>query len=356
MDKRIKKEKMEFTGYEKMENSLSKLTVTKEMEKTKWIVTEKIHGANFSFHINENGVKAARRRAFLTENENFFNHLDAEFMKTCPDKMKELFSAIVKKYPEKNITQVSVWGEIFGGAYMVGGKNLQEDKRISPIQLEVQYTPTIEWVAYDISYKSNDLTTPQEYLDYDIVMELFEAHGIFHLKPLFKGPMNEALNYDLKFDSTIPAIFNMPAFPKGSNIVEGVVAKPVKNLKCKDSYGDNVRAVVKLKNAGFTEMKPVKAKGAGKAKQPPKLVSKIMAYSTEQRLTNAISKHGFPDNEETSKQVVNEFLEDILIDIKQDEDLFAEWNQAPESEKAKIKKSIMGKAQGLINKKLKNSR
>ena len=112
-----KKENMEFSKYEKIQNSFSRLKVTKEMEKAEWTVTEKIHGANFSFHINRDQVKAARRRDFLCENENFFNHLDAEFMKTYPEKMRQVFDDVVKRYPDKQIKHVTVWGEIFGGKF-----------------------------------------------------------------------------------------------------------------------------------------------------------------------------------------------------------------------------------------------
>ena len=112
---------MAFTEYQKMENSFAKLTVTKEAEKAKWGVFEKIHGANFSFHVvlEENGnktVKVARRRAFLSDTENFFNHLNADFMKTTPDKMKQVYEDVVKQMPaDKDIKSVAVWGEIFGG-------------------------------------------------------------------------------------------------------------------------------------------------------------------------------------------------------------------------------------------------
>ena len=110
-----------FTEYQKMENSFAKLKVTKDAEKAKWGVFEKIHGANFSFHIivKDDGkkvVKAARRRAILGDNENFFNHLDAEFMKTTPDKMKQVYDDVVKRMPaDKGIKSVAVWGEIYGG-------------------------------------------------------------------------------------------------------------------------------------------------------------------------------------------------------------------------------------------------
>ena len=106
---------MHFKEYEKMENNFSRLKVTKEMEKAKWYVTEKIHGANFSFHVGNGEVKAARRRAFLGENENFFNHLDAKFMKTQPEKMRKVYEDVMKRNSDKKIKQVTIWGELFGG-------------------------------------------------------------------------------------------------------------------------------------------------------------------------------------------------------------------------------------------------
>ena len=76
-----------------------------------------------------------------------------------------------------------------------------------------------------------------------------------------------------------------------------------------------------------------------------------MAYATEPRLHNAISKHGSPDNEEVNKRIVDEFIEDIFVDIKKDDAaLFDEWDSTAESEKAKIKNSLKAKANGLIKK------
>jgi len=164
--------------------------------------------------------------------------------------------------------------------------------------------------------------------------------------------MNEALDYNLKFDSTLPKILGFPELPKGSNIVEGVVAKPMKNLKCTDKYDEETRAIVKLKNPGFTETKPKpKAKDAKKGGKPPKLISKIMAYATEARLNNAISKHGAPTEDEVIKRIVKEFVDDIFVDIEtEDEDLHQEWSEEAESDKAKIKTTLTSKANGLIKK------
>lgn len=38
------------------------------------------------------------------------------------------------------------------GKYVVDGNDLNT-KKMKPIQLEIQYCPGIEWIAYDISYR-----------------------------------------------------------------------------------------------------------------------------------------------------------------------------------------------------------
>jgi len=347
----------EFIEFEKMATSLSQLNISKKTEKSSdWIVLEKVHGANFSFHITDDHVNVARRRAVLTDNENFFSHQEADFMKTYPSLMKELYADVVNMFPDLNVCQVSVWGELFGGRYVIDGQN-QNQNRFKPVQTEIQYCGHIEWIAYDISYRVQDRPDVHEYLDYDVAMGLFEKHHIFYSKPLFRGPMNEALNWDLNFQSTLPKILGMTELPAGSNIAEGVVVKPLKNLKCKDKYDEEVRIIVKKKSQQFMEVKdagPHKNKKQ-QQKQGPKLIGKIQAYATEQRLTNAISKHGFPESREVEDRVVEEFVKDVLVDIKDDEQLNQEYDNATEAERNKIRSALGSKAAGLI-KKLKSKR
>ena len=39
--------------------------------------------------------------------------------------------------------------------YVVDGENLNQ-KNYKPVQLEVQYCPQIEWIAYDISFRTEE--------------------------------------------------------------------------------------------------------------------------------------------------------------------------------------------------------
>lgn len=322
----------EFIEFEKMSTSLSQLTIPKKLEKSEWVVLEKVHGANFSFHVTKKGenVQAARRRAVLSENENFFSHLDADFMKTSPDKMKRIYGEVEKLFPEANGSQVSVWVELFGGVYVVDGVDTNSGN-FKHVQTEIQYCPHIEWIAYDISYRTVGNHDAHEYLDYDVAMKIFADHDVFYCKPLYSGAMNVALNWDLNFQSTIPKILGQVELPAGTNIAEGIVVKPLKNVKCKDGYDEEARVIVKLKSQQFQEIKdtvpPPKSSGKGnnKKQQAPKLMSKILAYATEQRLTNAVSKHGFPDGKKIEEQVIEEFVNDVFVDIKEDVELNEEY-------------------------------
>ena len=109
-----------FTEYERMTNDLSRFVVDdSKLLETKWVVTEKIHGANFSFHTNGESVRVARRRGFIRDDERFFDYRTGKFMKTHPDKVRKIYTLVTKILNEKDIEQVSIYGELFGGNYKV---------------------------------------------------------------------------------------------------------------------------------------------------------------------------------------------------------------------------------------------
>ena len=44
------------------------------LRKSSWVVTEKIHGANFALLSDGQAVRCAKRKAMLAEGEDFFGH------------------------------------------------------------------------------------------------------------------------------------------------------------------------------------------------------------------------------------------------------------------------------------------
>ena len=107
---------MEFVEYEKMALSLDPFKdAFKRLEKEEWIVLEKVHGANFSCHTDGKGCKFARRRDFLKENEGFYSYKGADFMKGFCDKALHIYKRVQELNCDKEIAQVVIYGEIFGG-------------------------------------------------------------------------------------------------------------------------------------------------------------------------------------------------------------------------------------------------
>ena len=107
---------MEFVEYEKMALTLDPFKdAFSRLSKEEWIVSEKVHGANFSCHTDGEECKFARRRDFLKENEGFYNYKNAEFMNGFCDKAMHIFKRVQEILVDKDIAQVVIYGEIFGG-------------------------------------------------------------------------------------------------------------------------------------------------------------------------------------------------------------------------------------------------
>lgn len=307
----------EFSGYEKMPNNLKKLGLSEndfsQMEKLKWVVTEKVHGANFSF-IYENGtLKFAKRKEYLSWTDDFFGfQLVANKME---DKILRLFEQLSNEIKgEKYI----LYGELFGGKYPHPKVNPVND--LYAIQTGVYYTPTIEFCAFDIAIETNDLDS-KYYLDYESSVNYFNQFGIFHAKPLLIGKFNEAMNFDIRINSTIPKEFALPEL--NDNLIEGVVIKPFNQT-------DNTlfsRPIVKLKNPEFDEEDKFHEAEkwsfipnvSSKTEDLSFIVEELRNYVTQNRLQSAISKIGTlnANNQLRISEIKTEFSEDVLTDFNE---------------------------------------
>lgn len=83
----------DFSEYEKMPGNSKKLKLDEsdfsKMNKLKWVVTEKIHGANFSFVYENYHLKFVKRRAYLNWTDDFFGFQSV--VNKLEDKMLRLF-------------------------------------------------------------------------------------------------------------------------------------------------------------------------------------------------------------------------------------------------------------------------
>lgn len=307
----------EFSGYEKMPNNLKKLGLNEndfsQMEKFKWVVTEKVHGANFSF-VYENGhLKFAKRKEYLNWTDDFFGF--QLVVNKLEDKILRLFEKLSNEITGE---KYMVYGELFGGKYPHTEVNSIKD--LHAIQTGVYYTPTIEFCAFDIAIETNG-SDSKYYLDYESSVAYFKQFEIFHAQPLLIGKFNEAMNFNIRINSTIPKEFNLPELQE--NLIEGVVIKPFNQI-------DNTlfsRPIIKLKNPEFDEEEKFHEAEkwsfiptiSSKTEDLSFIIDELRNYVTQNRLKSAISKIGELDmnNQLRISDIKKEFLEDVITDFNE---------------------------------------
>lgn len=308
----------EFSGYEKMPSSMKKLGLSEkdfsEMEKLKWVVTEKVHGANFSFIYEKGTLKFAKRKEYLKWTDDFFGF--QLVVNKLEDAILRLFEQLSNEIiGEKYI----VYGELFGGKYPHPEVNVI--KGLYAIQTGVYYTPAIEFCAFDIAIETNG-SDSKYYLDYETSLAYFKQFGIFHAKPLFIGKFTEAMNFNIRMNSTIPKEFQLPELQ--DNLIEGVVIKPFNQI---DQSTLLSRPIVKLKNAEFDEEDKFHEAEkwsfvpdiSSKTEDLSFIVAELRNYVTQNRLESAVSKIGPLDRSNTLRvsEIKTEFLDDVLIDFNE---------------------------------------
>ena len=307
----------DFSGYEKMPDSLKKIGLNEiemsKMDKLKWVVTEKIHGANFSFSYEDNQLKYAKRREYLHWGDDFFGF--QMVVGRLEDMMIRLFEHLRLTIPGARYV---IYGELFGGKYPHPEVEIIEN--LQAIQTGVYYTPDIHFYAFDIAIVNEQ--GQQYYLDYESAVSYFVQFGIPYAKPLFIGKFNEALNFNTRINSPIPMQLGLPELQQ--NLIEGVVVKP---YDLKDVELLSNRPIIKLKNPEFDEEE--KFHKAEKWSFIPEISSKtenlsfmmdeLRTYVSRNRLESVISKVGALDinNPVRLSEIQSEFLEDVLTDFNE---------------------------------------
>ncbi|MCL8536891.1 hypothetical protein M9991_08460 [Chryseobacterium gallinarum] len=270
-----------------------------------FIVQEKVHGANFSFFTNGKEIKIAKRTAFITKDEKFFNA--HQILERYRKNVLEVFRKVKAIYPDAET--VVIYGELFGGGYK--HKEVDPVEGAIRVQKGIEYAPYNEFYAFDI--KLNGIT----YLDTEIINPIFEETGFFYAKTLFQGTLEEALRYPNVFNSKIPVWLGLPEM---NNMCEGTIIKTLKTRY----FGNGARVILKNKNEKWIEKsKMVKKQERITQKQvqfsgaAQQIWEEIQRYVTVNRLNNVVSKTGEFAPEMIGK-ITGLFAKDILEDFEKD--------------------------------------
>lgn len=309
-----------FTGYEKIAEATEEWqldeTGYRQLAKVSWVVTEKIHGANFCFSTDGHTVLCANRKHILQSTDDFFHF--QRILETLQRNVLQAFSAAEKRFPQ--LHRLYLYGELFGGGYP--HPDVSPDPSVQPIQTGIWYAPSIAFCAFDLAIQDDALSMPRTYVDYDIALSICEEAGIFCVAPLFIGSYQEALAYPLGFGSTIPARLGLPPLPE-ANRAEGVVIKPLKTLLIETKKGA-IRPVLKKKIPEFAEDKRFSEAQKWSALSPSTQSAldllKWEAFNlvTENRLQSAVSKVGAltAGDRQRARRVFSIFVEDVLEQLE----------------------------------------
>ena len=250
-----------FKSYQKISDKVDKYVLGNNNKlfhnKHKWVVTEKVHGANFSIYYNDGVISFAKRKELLKEDDWFYSY------------------QLIKPQLEKNIKELSlvmnennivVYGELFGGYYPPDSSKWTgaDGTRINSkgtcivefnkkaVQEGIYYSPHIEYMVFDVG-----IIKPNKeihFVDYMDMMHYLNQTCFYYSKPLLICSYQSVSAYDINFNSTIPKDFGMTPLPLNTNIAEGIIIKPLYSCYIKNKSGEDVRCIIKKKNPKFLEI------------------------------------------------------------------------------------------------------
>ena len=306
---------LKFKRYNSIENTYRKKTLDAIVEQGKsqgtWVVEEKVHGANFSIWFDGTTFRCAKRSGFIGEGENFFNYKDV--FENYKQNVVDLFNHLISQ--DENIKGIAVFGELFGGHYP---HDEVEKTDHQTVQRGLWYSPKNDFYAFDIKVRTDEdteeLWKTDKFLNVDTCNELFEEFGFFYAKPLFKGTLEECLEFNNFYNSLLPEWLGLPALEE-ENICEGNIIKPNEAKY----FWTGSRIILKNKNKKFSEKKNVtKVKKVIKlSDEANDCLVKALAFVTENRLKNVLSHIGEVGEKDfgkimglLNKDTIEDFLKD----------------------------------------------
>jgi len=276
---------MDFVIYEKMDCKTKKWS--KDCLKVKkWAVTEKVHGANFSFVYSNGEIKYAKRTGFIKPDENFYNY-QVILPENLP-KINNVVEQVKKLCPEHKM--IIVYGELFGGSYP------EFQSKYKPIQRGIYYSPELHFYAFDIYVVEEKL---KYYLDFEKSLDIFKSSGILYAEPMaIFDDLNSAINYPVGFNTGLPKKFGLPELK--INKTEGIVVKSMTD-----------RYIVKVKIPEFSEIAYT-----DNSVTTNDIYKIAETHITNNRYDNVVSKVG----EEDKSLIYTMFVEDIMSELCIDND------------------------------------
>lgn len=178
---------------------------------SRWVATEKIHGAQLVVASDGTAVRFGKRKAWLGEQEAFFGWQ----LLRAP-----LEQAAMKLYLQLGEPgPVYLYGELFGGHYP--HPDVPALPGMQAVQTGIWYAPTLGYAVFDIAVVRGGKLW---FLAHSQVLELTAKAGFVSAPLLGRGNRGTLSKLPVRYPSTIPGLLGLPAL--ADNIAEGFVLKP----------------------------------------------------------------------------------------------------------------------------------
>lgn len=325
---------MQFVKYNSVQNSYQLKFMDRIIREEKtdgsWIVTEKIHGANFSFWYDGTKFRMAKRTGWIADDENFFGiQVLKDYLIGC---VKQLYGRF------KGRDYIAVFGELYGGTYP--HPEVLIDPKAKKVQKGVYYCPHNDFMVYDI--KVDD-----QFVDFIDMQMYCEQIGLKFIRAEFVGKFKECLEHKNDFLSGIYKEYGLP--PIDDNICEGIVIRPNKA----QFVFTHSRVMLKSKNERFkeksSERKPrVKVELVGKVKD---IADGMFSMVTKNRYDAVVSKIGEVEIRDFGK-LQGLMMKDIHCEVIKDIDMVANYLSLEKAERKLIQKIVGSEVANIIRKEL----
>lgn len=330
-----RKKIMIFSKYGSIDNASRSKTVNYIMETGNnsgiWVLTLKIHGANYSMWCDADGnVKCGKRSGFI-EGSSFMGNFNFDY----DQNIRDMYAFI--KENMSTMETLTICGEIYGGMYL--HPDVPRAKSATRVQKEVQYRPDNDFIVFDI--KVDGII-----LDHDMVIDLCADFGFRHVPVMATGKFTDLMKFPVRFPDPLHSYFGLPEIE--DNFAEGWVLKPVEPK----FFPTGERIILKGKNSEFCE------KNGGKYGKPPKhiyelseegnrLKDELMSFLNDNRLRNVLS-HG--DIEEVTQKDFGRLLGLLSMDAFGDfcKDNGTEYEALSKKERTILKKCMNREAGNVI--------
>ena len=183
---------------------------------TLFAVQEKVDGANVSFLCDDLDIRMARRTAVLDSLEPFFGY--QEVLERYSGHIYHIYNLVRLSHPD--MTSISVYGELFGGAYP--HPDVAPDPLARPVRSGIWFAPGHDFYAFDIYVFTDE---GGYFLPVMEANALFSTAGLLYAWSRFVGPLDDCLAYPHVFQTSIPGELGLP--PIGDNLCGGIVIKPL---------------------------------------------------------------------------------------------------------------------------------